>query len=347
MPAVSVLDLSPVLASGGEAQAVRDSVELARAADRFGYHRYWLAEHHGGRMLASSSPEILIDRIASATERMRVGSGGIMLPNHTPLHVAEQFKVLAALHPGRIDLGIGRAPGTDQLHALALRRDPEALAADDFPQRLGELLAFSGLAAWPEGHPFAPVEASPRDAELPPLFLLGSSGFSAQLAAQSGLGFAFAAQINPEGAIDALRGYRDRFEPSALLTEPLAILSHNFVCADTDEEAKRLAAPARVAFRGLRTGRPAPLLSIEEAVAADKPVSPPRGGPETMRMIVGAPPVVRELLGELVERSGADELMVMCNAPLDERIHSYELLAEAFQLGADQPAASPATSSST
>ena len=339
MPPVSVLDLSPVAAGRGEAAAVRETVELARAADRLGFHRFWLAEHHGGEMVASSSPEIMIATVAERTERIRVGSGGMMLPNHTPLHVAEQFKVLGALHPGRIDLGIGRAPGTDHRTALALRGGRQVGGAD-LPEQLGQLLAFAGLRELPAGHPFGPVRAAPDDARLPPVFLLGSSDFSARLAASAGLGFAFAGQINPSEAVPMLRLYRDSFEPSPELSEPYAILSHNAICAETDEQAQRIAAPSRVAFRSLRSGRPVPLPTAEEAIRVDRPQRPPEAGIEGLRMVVGPPGFVRETYEELLARSGADELMLMGSTHgLDERIRSYELIAEAFGLEADGPTA--------
>jgi len=330
---VSVLDLSPVAAGSSEAQALRDTVELAREAERLGYRRLWLAEHHGGAMVASSSPELMINQVAGATERIRVGSGGVMLPNHSPLRVAEQFKVLEALHPGRIDLGIGRAPGTDQITALALRRSRDAMAAEDFPTQLGELLAFAGEAPWPEGHPFSHVRAAPVEVPLPPIFLLGSSEYSAQLAAGSGLGFAFAAHINPEMAVDALRLYRRSFAAGGGgLEEPYAILAHAVVCASDDDRAWELAAPARVAFRRLRSGRPVPLPSVEDALA-EEGHAPRPGSRGAERMIVGSPVSVRERLDELLSRSGADELMTMSNLHgLDDRRRSLELVAEAFGL---------------
>lgn len=331
-PRVSVLDLSPVAAGRGEAAAVRETVELALAAERLGYHRYWLAEHHGGEMVASSSPEIMIAAIAARTERIRVGSGGMMLPNHSPLHVAEQFKILEALYPGRIDLGIGRAPGTDHRTAMALRGGSGAGGAD-LPEMLGRLLAFAGVREWPEGHPFSPVRAAPDDAPLPPIFLLGSSDFSARVAASAGLGFAFAGQINPSEAIPMLRLYRERFEPSPELSEPYAILGHNAICAETREEAERLAAPSRVAFRRLRRGMPTPLPDPDGAAAEDRPQRPPENGIEGLRMIVGTPAHVRETFEELLSRSGADELMLMGSTHgLEDRIRSYELIAEAFGL---------------
>lgn len=332
MTPISVLDLSPVASGRGEAAAVRESFQLLDAAERLGYHRFWFAEHHGGEMLASSSPELMIAAAGARTERIRLGSGGMMLPNHTPLHVAEQFKLLEALYPGRIDLGIGRAPGTDYTTAMALRGGRGAGGAE-LPRMLAELLAFSGVGEWPEGHHFAAVKAAPADAPLPPLFLLGSSDYSAKVAAAAGMGFAFAAQINPSEAVATLRGYRDEFRPSAELGEPLAILAHNVICAPSDERAAQLAAPARVAFRRLRAGMPGPLPDIEEAAAEDRPPRPPENGVEGLRVIAGAPPFVRETLEELRARSGADELMLMGSTyAVEDRIRSYELIAEAFAL---------------
>ncbi len=276
MPRVSVLDLSPVAVDRGERAAVTESIELAEHADRLGYHRIWFAEHHGGGMVSSSAPELMIAAAGARTERIRLGSGGMMLPNHTPLHVAEQFKVLEALYPGRIDLGIGRAPGTDYRTAMALRggRGP---GGAELPQQLGQLLAFAGLRDWPENHPFGPVSpapgeppldpvrAAPDDAPLPPVFLLGSSDFSAQVAAEAGLGFAFAGQINPEEAVPMLRLYRERFQPSELWAEPYAILSHNAICA---ADRGGGAAP-----RGARPGRLPPAARRCADAAAE-----PRGG---------------------------------------------------------------------
>jgi luciferase family oxidoreductase group 1 len=329
---VSVLDLSPVAAGRGEAAAVRETVEVALAAERLGYHRYWLAEHHGGEMVASAAPELMIAAIAAVTERIRVGSGGMMLPNHTPLHVAEQFKVLEALYPGRIDLGIGRAPGTDPRTALALRRGREVGGAD-LPELLAELLAFSGLREWPESHPLATVRAAPGDAPLPPIFLLGSSDFSARVAAAAGLGFAFAGQINPSEAVPTLRMYREQFRPSPELSEPYAILGHNAICAETEERAQQLAAPSRVAFRSLRAGRPIPLPKAEAAAADDRPQRSPANGIDGLRMIVGTPVQIREIFDELLDRSGADELMLMGSTHgVADRIRSYELIGEAFGL---------------
>jgi luciferase family oxidoreductase group 1 len=333
MPRLSVLDLSPVSAGSTEAEALRDTLDLARHVEALGYHRIWLAEHHGGAMVASSAPEILIGHVAAATERIRVGSGGMMLPNHSPLRVAEQFKVLEALHEGRIDLGIGRAPGTDQITALALRRSREALVVDDFPQQLGELLSFAGVRPWPDGHAFSHVRAAPADVDLPPVFLLGSSDYSAQVAAMNGFGFAFAAHINPVLAVDALRAYRERFRPSEEFPEPRAILAHAVIVADDDQTAQRLAAPSRVAFRRLRAGRPTPLPTVEDALAELEADPRPADRGTAARGIVGSPETVRDRLDDLVTQSGADEVMAVTNVHgREDRRRSYELLARAYGL---------------
>ena len=329
---LSVLDLAPVAKGATAGAALRATTELARRTEELGYHRFWVAEHHNMPAIASSAPAVLLAHLAANTSTIRLGSGGVMLPNHAPLVVAEQFGTLEALHPGRIDLGIGRAPGTDQMTAYALRRSREAMAADDLPEQLGELLAFAGSRPWPEGHAFSHVRAAPWDAPLPPIFLLGSSDFSARLAAVAGLGFAFAGQINPEMAIDALRLYRDEFRPSDQLDAPYAILSHAIVCADDDEAAQRIAAPSRVAFRRLRAGRPTPLPSVEDAIAEEgRPPAPRPVAAE--RMLVGSPLTIRDKADELLTRSGADELMAMTNVhDTADRVRSYELLAEAFAL---------------
>lgn len=353
MRPLSILDVSPVPAGSTEAQALRNTLDLAQLADELGYHRYWLAEHHGGALVASSSPEVLIGQVAQVTEQIRVGAGGIMLPNHSALRVAEHFKVLEALHPGRIDLGIGRAPGTDQLTAFALHRSREALAATDFPEQLAELLAFAGTREWSEDHHFAPVRAAPVETTLPPIFLLGSSDYSAQLAASAGFGFAFAAHINPFPAIEALRAYRAEFKPSPEWPEPYAILAHSAICAPTDEEAQTLATPARVAFRRLRAGRATPIPSLEEALAEDRRTdverdrasSAPDRSPirsRVPRVIVGEPASVRETLEELADAGEADELMVTTNMyDHADRRRSCELLAAAFELPSRKASSAP------
>ncbi len=253
---LSVLDLAPVPDGGSAAEALRATTDLARQAERLGYHRFWVAEHHNMPGIASSAPPVLIGHIADATTTMRVGSGGVMLPNHVSLVVAEQFGMLEALHPGRIDLGIGRAPGTDQVTAAALRRSPEALSADDFPDQLMDLLGwFTGR--WPENHPFARITAVPGHGNLPAMWLLGSSGYSAQLAGLLGLPFAFAHHFSAANTLPALALYRQHFRRSEVLERPYAMVAAAAICAETDERARFLAGSGALSFLRLRAGRPA------------------------------------------------------------------------------------------
>jgi luciferase family oxidoreductase group 1 len=340
MTALSVLDLSPVPSGSTESQALRNTIDLARHADALGYRRHWLAEHHGIPSVASSSPEVLIGHVAMATERIRVGSGGIMLPNHSSLRIAEEFKVLEALHPGRIDLGLGRAPGTDQLTAIAIRRSREALAADDFPQQLGELLAWGGHAEFPKDHPFRRIQAIPTDVLLPPVYLLGSSDYSAQAAAVNGLGFAFAAHINPGGATDALRGYRERFVPG-YVERPHAILTVAAIVGEDDAHAERLASSSHLSMLMLRSGRPGPIPTVETALAY-VPRTPQEEQilAQTRRSVIsGGPETVRARLEELMVKTGADELMVTTLVhDHEERKASYTRLAEAMDIAAPEPA---------
>jgi luciferase family oxidoreductase group 1 len=330
MTRVSILDLSPVSAGVPASQAVRNTVDLARALDGLGFTRYWLAEHHAIPSVASSAPEVLIGHVAAATTHMRVGSGGIMLPNHAPLRVAEEFKVLEALHPDRIDLGIGRAPGTDQLTAFALRRSREAMLADDFEEQLGELLAFGGQATFRGDHPFSRIRAIPDDVQLPPIYLLGSSDHSAGLAARLGLGFAFAAHINPRGADDAMRLYRREFNGE----RPHAILAVAAVVGEDDEHARRLAAPAKVAFVKLRSSTPIPLPSVEDALAYLFPPHEEALARAVERnIIVGDEATVRAQIEERVVATQADEVMVTTHVhDHADREASYRRLAEALDL---------------
>lgn len=330
---LSVLDLSPVASGSTSPEALRNTIDLARLADRLGYTRFWLAEHHNMPGVASSAPEILIGHVASATTHIRVGSGGIMLPNHTPLKVVETFRVLEALHPGRIDLGIGRAPGTDHVTALALRRSREALGAADFPAQLAEVLAFS-RDQFPDGHLFQTVTAVPNDVALPPIWLLGSSDFSALAAADQGMGFAFAHHINPEYAVPAMRAYREHFRPAAHLPEPRAILTVSVICADTDAEAEGLASSMDLAFLRLRSGRPGLLPSPAEARAYPYSAAE-RAQIQAYRphRTVGSPETVERRLRTLADQTSADELMIMTMIHRHEdRLRSYELLAERFGL---------------
>jgi luciferase family oxidoreductase group 1 len=334
MPLLSVLDLSPVPAGRPESAALHASIDLARHVERLGFHRHWLAEHHSIPSVVSTAPEVLIGHVAAATSTIRVGSGGMMLPNHAPLRVAEQFKVLEALHPGRIDLGIGRAPGSDQVAALAIRRSREALMADDFTQQLAELLCVSGMRPWPETHPFRALRAMPTDVALPPVFLLGSSDFSAQVAAVNGMGFAFAGHINPGGAQGAMQLYRERFVPSPERAEPHAILAAAVVVGEDEEDAERLAVPGRLSMVRLRQGRPEPIRSVEEALATRlTPQEEAIAAQARRAAVVGSPIAVREKLDELMGRTEADELMVTTHvADHEDRLASYERLAGAFAL---------------
>jgi luciferase family oxidoreductase group 1 len=333
---LSVLDLSPINAGESSHQALQNTIRLAQLADRLGYTRYWLAEHHNTNgMLASSTPEVMIGVVAQATERIRVGSGGIMLPNHSPLKVAETFRVLEALYPGRIDLGIGRAPGTDPRTALALRRSREALEADDFPEQLAELLAFADKGAgFPEGHLFRSVKASPNDVSLPPISLLGSSDYSAQAAAILGVGFAFAHHINPSFAVSAIHLYREHFTASEELAQPKVILATSVICAETDARAEELATSMALAWVRMRSGRSGPLPSPEEAKAYHyNSIEQEIATSYRARQTVGSPSVVREKLLKLLKETGADELMITSMVyGYENRAKTYELLAEAFDL---------------
>ena len=335
---LSVLDVSPVAAGSSSSEALRNTLDLALLADRLGFVRYWLAEHHNTPLIASSAPEIMIGHVADATSRIRVGSGGIMLPYHTPLKVAETFRVLEALHPGRVDLGLGRAPGTDPLTALVLRRSRHGLSADDFPARLEDLLAFLDHG-FPDNHPLQTIRAMPDDVPMPEIWLLGSSDFSALLAAHMGLRFAFAHHIQPQPAIGALRLYHENFRPSAYLKEPEALIGVSVVCAETDERARELALPLQLVLLRFRTGKMGRFPTIEEAKSY-------RYAPEERELIelnrersfVGSPAAVREQLTQLAQAAGIREIMIttMTHDHADRR-RSYELLAEVFSL---RPAAS-------
>lgn len=330
---LSILDLSPVPAGGSAAQSLRNTLDLARHADKLGYHRYWLAEHHNLANIASSAPDIMIGQVAAATLHLRVGSGGVMLPNHAPLTVAERFKVLEALFPGRIDLGIGRAPGTDHVTSIALRRRQDIRDDDDFIERFQELLLLESNG-YPKDHPFSNVRAQPVDVALPPIFLLGSSDYSAQVAAQIGAGFAFAHHFASHDATDAMRLYRDKFRPSEHLKEPLAIIATAAVVAETSEDAERLASTIDLNFVRRAKGVYAPLESPEAALAYDySPVDRERIRKNRERLAVGDRPTVKARLDQLAAETQADEVMITTMI-FDHaaRKRSYELLAEAFAL---------------
>ena len=322
---LSVLDLSPVAAGTTSGQALRQTTELARRTEELGYRRFWVAEHHNMPAIASSAPAVLIAHLAAATSRIRVGSGGVMLPNHAPLVVAEQFGTLEALHPGRIDLGIGRAPGTDQLTALALRRTMEGLSAEAFPEELADLIGlFTGA------DPAARITATPGRGDMPAIWLLGSSGFSAQLAGLLGLPFSFAHHFSSANTVPALALYRQSFRPSRWLERPQAMVAVSVICADTDERARWLSGPAALSFLQLRAGRPQPLASPAEAAAY--PYSERERAFAAERFAgqaLGSPDTVSRQLAQLVERTGADELMLTTMVyDISDRIRSFELVAE-------------------
>ena len=326
---LSVLDQSPVAEGSTGSAALANTIDLARLADELGYHRYWVAEHHGGPSLAGPSPEVLIGPIAAATEHLRVGSGGVMLPHYSPLKVAESFSVLAGLFPGRIDLGIGRAAGTDPTTTFALQRDRRTPSPDDFPQHLAELLAYYE-GGFPADHPFVSLpRVLPGRPEQPEPWLLGSSPQSAIWAAQLGLPYAFADFINPDGAeIAAL--YRERFEPSSWLAEPRVAVAAWSVCAETGAEAERLASSSRMTLSLLRRGRLVPVPPPEKALrflAEQGQASDPAG----RRGVIGDPAAVRAGLERVAAAYGAEEaIVVTITYDHAARRRSYELIADAF-----------------
>lgn len=325
---LSVLDLVPVPEGGSAAEALRRTVETARHAERLGYARYWFAEHHGMPSVASAAPELLIGHVASATTRIHVGAGGIMLPNHAPLKVAELFRTLAALHPGRIDLGLGRAPGSDGLASRALH----ASDGHEFPAQLAELQAFGGSRAFPASHPYRAIQPVPGDAPLPPIWLLGSSGASAQWAGSLGLGYSFASHFSPTPAGPAFRAYRDSFQPSAAFPRPHAVLGLAAVCAETEDEADRLAATMDLAWLRIRRGEFLPLPSPETALAYPYSAQEREVLREyRSRTLVGTPAQLRAGIEQRVRDSGADEVMITSNLyDHTARLRSYELLAQVF-----------------
>jgi luciferase family oxidoreductase group 1 len=326
---VSVLDLAPIGTGRRAGDALRNSIDLAVHAERWGYRRHWVAEHHNMPGVASSAPAVLVAHLASATTTIRVGSGGVMLPNHAPLVVAEQFGMLEAIHPGRIDLGIGRAPGTDPMTAAALRRTAAPLSADEFPDELAELVAFFN-GAFPAEHPYSRIRAVPGEGDMPELWLLGSTGYSAQAAAYLGLPFAFAHHFSPANTVPALQLYRDRFRPSSSLAQPHAMVAVAVVCAGTDERAVWLHGSSRLSVLRLRSGTPGPLPTPEEAAAYPyTPDEQARVAAFTADHVVGGPEAVQSGLDDLLSRTQADELMVTTNVhDHGERLRSFELVAQ-------------------
>jgi luciferase family oxidoreductase group 1 len=339
MSLFSVLDLSPITDGSTAAEALRNTLDLARHAERWGYHRYWLAEHHNMPAVASAATSIVIAHVAAGTSTMRVGAGGIMLPNHSPLVIAEQFGTLESLFPGRIDLGIGRAPGSDQLTALALRRNS---AVDTFPQDVVELMAFLDEPA-----PGQRVRAVPGVGLRVPIWILGSSLFGAQLAAELGLPFAFASHFAPALLAQAVDTYRARFRPSERLERPRLMLGINVAAADTDAEARRLFTSHQQVFLALRRGRPAPLPPPVDPDRFESALAPHERAELQHTLssaVVGSPSTVREGLSAFLTEHRPDELIVTAQI-FDHaaRVRSYEILADVRgQLDRLEPAATQA-----
>ncbi|MEV7112731.1 LLM class flavin-dependent oxidoreductase [Streptomyces anulatus] len=344
---LSVLDLVTVGQGRTATQALRTSVDIAKLTESRGFHRFWVAEHHSMPGVASSSPAVILAHIAAHTERIRLGSGGVMLPNHAPLVIAEQFGTLEAMAPGRVDLGLGRAPGTDGATAAALRRsDRLNEGADDFPQQLMELIRFLD-DDFPDGHPYARIHAVPgpvqatapggvQSAHRPPVWLLGSSGFSARLAGTLGLPFAFAHHFSAQNTIPALDLYRESFRPSAVLDAPYALIGVSALAADDEREARRQVLTGALSMVRLRTGRPGLIPSPEEAAAYDfSPMEREFVDGWLANVIHGTADEVRGGLDDLAKRTGADELMITANAHGGEaRLRSYDLIADAYGLPA-------------
>lgn len=332
---VGILDQAPVSEGSNGSGALHNSIDLARLADRLGYGRYWIAEHHATPMLASASPEVLIAAVAAHTTRLRVGSGGVMLPHYSPLKVAETFSMLSGLYPGRIDLGLGRAPGSDPQTMFALQRDRRQLAPNDFPEQLAELLGYLD-DSFPLGHPLARLAALPGGPETPEPWLLGSSPQSGIWAAQLGLPYSFADFINPCGAPIAMR-YRREFAPSERAPEPHVAVAVSAICAETDEEAELVAASVRMAITLLGRGKLIKVPPVDEARRwlganglSDLPAN--------RRAVVGSPARVRSELERVAEQYGADELMIV-TITYDHaaRRRSYELIADEFGLAPAAP----------
>jgi len=320
----SVLDLSPIPEGRSAGDALRNTLDLARHAERLGYRRYWLAEHHNMPGIASAATAVVIGQVAAATNTIRVGSGGIMLPNHAPLVIAEQFGTLEALFPGRIDLGLGRAPGTDMMTARALRRDLAA-SADRFPEDVAELRAYLGPSA-----PGQRIRAIPGDGLAVPIWLLGSSLYSAQLAAMLGMPFAFASHFAPAAMMQALELYRSRFEPSQQLERPYAMLGVNIVAADTDAEAARLFTSLQQSFVNLRRGQPGQLPApVDDIERLASPVELAQLAQALSCSFVGAPATVAAGLKSFLAQTGADELIV------SGHIYDHAARLRSFAIAAD------------
>ncbi|HWO22302.1 MAG TPA: LLM class flavin-dependent oxidoreductase [Kofleriaceae bacterium] len=326
---ISVLDLSPVSRGATPTQAIRESIELAILADKLGYTRYWFAEHHGIRTTAASSPEVMIAYAAAKTERIRVGAGGMMLPNHAPLHLVEMFRTLEALHPGRIDLGLGRSPGADAVTSSALRRGDEL----DLDGVLDELLAFED-GQFSIHHPFAKIVPMPFDVGCPSIWMLGATVAGSGIGAQRGVPYAFAGHWGMRNAREAIAQYREGFVPSRRLATPYALCTVSVICGADEEDARRLAAPYRVSVVNQRAGRREPVPSVEEAVARTfTPEEQAIIDESFADVVIGGPDRVRDGLRSLAREIGADELMISLLAPTFEaRCRSFERIAAAMAL---------------
>ena len=324
-PLLSVLDLAPVTQGSTPAVALRNSLDLAQHVEQWGYNRYWVAEHHNMRGIASAATAVVIGHIAGGTSRIRVGSGGIMLPNHSPLVIAEQFGTLASLYPGRIDLGLGRAPGTDQLTAHALRRDLQS-SSENFPNDVVELQHY--LADPGERQK---IVATPGAGTNVPIWILGSSLFGAQLAAALGLPYAFASHFAPQEMMNAIALYRERFKPSEQLDSPYLMLGYNVCVADSDEEANYLRSSALQSMLALRKGKPMQLPPpVENFEARLSPQEEMMLQMITTCSAVGSVATVSQRMSEFLERTGADELMCVCALyDHEKRVDSYRLAAQA------------------
>ena len=326
MTALSILDLCPITDGGSAGESLRNSLDLAQKAEAWGYTRYWLAEHHNMPGIASAATSVAIGYVAGGTSTIRVGAGGIMLPNHAPLVVAEQFGTLASLYPDRIDLGLGRAPGTDPRTSHALRRSRDG-DVDDFPAEVQELQAYLG-----DGIPDWPVQATPGHGTRVPLWILGSSLYGAQLAAALGLPYAFASHFAPAALMQALDIYRERFQPSAQLATPYAVAAMNVFAADTEAEATRLRTSARQFTLALRRGKPgrlpAPDAAFEASLSAPERAMLDEGGACTA---LGTPEQVHEQMRAFVARTGIDELL-LASMTYDHaaRLRTMEIASQAF-----------------
>lgn len=331
---LSVLDLAPVAEGSTPGDALRNTLDLSPRAEALGFTRYWVAEHHNMPGIASSAPAVLLAHIGSVTSTIRIGSGGVMLPNHSSLVIAEQFGMLEALHPGRVDLGLGRAPGTDQLTARALRRiHLPGRDAEDFPNQLVELFGYFD-GAWPEGHPYSQITATPGRDNKPAVWMLGSSDFGAEVAGYLGLPYSFAHHFSGQNTMAAIATYRESFREGGAIDKPYVMLGVNVICAETEERAKYLAGSGLLSFVRLRSGQPGRFPSPETAAEHEyTPFEQALIQERTSSSVVGDPASVKAQLADLVQRTGADELIITTMIyDHAERVRSFELLAEATGL---------------